>query len=215
VQKTTQIFFEKMPRFLPIMDAEEALLLPSGRLKIIVRDPICINMIEDVLTTRERLLGMVILRQGEKNLYEIGCAGRIVYFEEMDDGCYAVSLLGISRFRISKKAKRMRGYQRIEADWEEFRDDFNGEQEIIDFSKKRLLELLRLYLKNVSAEVDWETIIAAPSLSVVNFFSMNLDFENRDRQALLECKTSLLRAQILESLLEIAVVAKNHKPREH
>lgn len=208
-RKSHEITFSTLPETIPILPLYGVLLLPGGQIELNIYELRYLNMVEDVLTTRERMIGVVIPR--EKNpkkdaaaLYEIGTVGRVTSFEENVDGRYTITLTGYCRFYTREEVTTLRGYRRMVVEWDGFQGDLsvNPEPRI---AKERLISLLKRYLKKIGIEVDWEAIIRAPTFNIITFFSMNLPFEDRDKQALLEAETVEERAEILISLLEIGL----------
>ena len=83
-----------LPNEIPIFPLTGALLLPKGILPLNIFEPRYLAMVDHALKT-DRLIGMVQPKEyGQHALYDIGCAGRIVGFEETDDGRYLINLKG-------------------------------------------------------------------------------------------------------------------------
>lgn len=85
--------FEDLPEVIPIFPLEETLLLPRGELPLNIFEPRYLEMVSDALRTN-RLIGIM---QPE---FKTGCVGRIVRFEEAQDGRYLINLRGLCRFRL-------------------------------------------------------------------------------------------------------------------
>lgn len=78
-----------------------AVLMPRSRLPLQIFEPRYLQMVEDVLKSPARLIGMIQpAAAGLDALAQVGSAGRIVAFSEMDDGRLMISLKAISRFRL-------------------------------------------------------------------------------------------------------------------
>ena len=114
---------EKLPENIPLFPLPGALLLPNSRLPLNIFEPRYINMVEDALATKHRLIGMIqpvkintgdSLKEGNK-YQKVGCAGRIVSFTETDDGRYLITLEGVSRFKFKKEmeGKSLIFYQKL------------------------------------------------------------------------------------------------------
>ena len=94
--------FQQLPSDIPIFPLPNALLLPGGQLPLNIFEPRYLAMVNYALATPTRLIGMVqpvdptSPPQDNKNpvldLFQIGCAGRIVAFQESDDGRYIIAL---------------------------------------------------------------------------------------------------------------------------
>ena len=102
---------EKLPENIPLFPLPGALLLPNSRLPLNIFEPRYVNMVEDTIATKHRLIGMIQParinienEQRENNKYQkVGCAGRIVSFTETNDGRYLITLEGISRFNFKNE----------------------------------------------------------------------------------------------------------------
>ena len=102
---------EKLPKNIPLFPLPGALLLPNSRLPLNIFEPRYINMVEDTIATKNRLIGMIQpvkinneKEQSENNKYQrVGCAGRIVSFTETGDGRYLITLEGVSRFNFKNE----------------------------------------------------------------------------------------------------------------
>src|SRR5690606_15646378 len=98
-----------LPATAPVFPLAAALLLPAGRMPLNIFEPRYLAMVDDTIGEK-RLIGMVqpsldgsARADGEPELCEVGCLGRITSFSESGDGRYLISLQGICRFRIEKE----------------------------------------------------------------------------------------------------------------
>ncbi len=92
---------EELPRELPIFPLRGVLLLPHGRLPLNVFEPRYLNLMRDALGG-SRMLGIVQLSDpglgdgesagDEAPIFEVGCAARVVSFQESDDGRLLITL---------------------------------------------------------------------------------------------------------------------------
>src|SRR6056297_1384596 len=95
-----------LPETIAVFPLPGALLLPRARLPLHIFEPRYLAMLDDVMKTPERLIGMVQpydCDNGETRLHSIGCAGRLTAFSETEDGRYMITLSGASRFRIKEE----------------------------------------------------------------------------------------------------------------
>ena len=90
--------FEQLPLTLPLFPLEGAVVLPHGQLPLNIFEPRYLAMIFDALGD-ERLIGMVQtaaehggLVPEDAGLFGIGCAGRIVAFNETPDRRLLITL---------------------------------------------------------------------------------------------------------------------------
>ncbi|MGB0557941.1 MAG: LON peptidase substrate-binding domain-containing protein, partial [Paracoccaceae bacterium] len=68
-----------LPDTIAVFPLPGALLLPRSRLPLHIFEPRYLSMIEDVLKTPERLIGMIQTsgQKGDERMQAIGCAGRL------------------------------------------------------------------------------------------------------------------------------------------
>ena len=208
----TQMPFEatqpNLPEALPIFPLAGVLLLPRGRLPLHIFEPRYAAMVEDALVG-DRMIGMIqpfdpTSRDESAPLYPIGCAGKITAFRDLEDGRYVITLTGLCRFRVGRELEGLRGYRRIVPVWDDFREDLREEPER-PFDRIRLLDALPCYLEEHEIVADMATIKGAPDERLVTSLAMVCPFEPNEKQALLEAPTLNERAQLLTSLVEMAV----------
>jgi Lon protease-like protein len=203
--------FEKLPQSLPIFPLAGALLLPGGRLPLNIFEPRYLAMTEDALAT-DRMIGMIQPQDSGKNaspppVYPVGCAGRIVSFAETEDSRYILTLAGLCRFEVKAELPEQRGYRRITPGWERFREDMQGiENGIMD--RPRLLRSLQAYFTQVSIQANWDAIKETPDERLVTSLAMICPFQPSEKQALLEAPTLPERAQLMATIIEIAIAGE-------
>ena len=128
-----------LPETIPLFPLPGALLLPRSRLPLHIFEPRYLAMVEDVLKTPHRLIGMIQTcpKPGtpETSLQKIGCAGRLTQFSETEDGRYLVTLAGVSRFRLQAEEEGFTPYRRGRVDWSGFDRDLGGGEEDRGFDR--------------------------------------------------------------------------------
>lgn len=201
--------FADLPAEIPIFPLSGALLLPQGRLPLNIFEPRYLAMTQDSLGAG-RLLGMVQPdpTQPQTELgpqtYRVGCLGRISSFAETDDGRFLITLTGIIRYRITEELEGRRGYRRVRAAYDEFRDDLEvgGPLPVVD--RAGLLGSLRTYFRARGIEANWEAIEQTGDAMLVTTLCMVCPFDVREKQALLEAPGTEARARMLVALMQMA-----------
>lgn len=191
----------ELPHELPIFPLGGALLLPRAHLPLNIFEPRYIQMINDSLRGH-RMIGMVQPQNG-KDLYSIGCAGRIVSFEEIDDGRFLITLMGVSRFKIENEIAESTPYRKATVSWDDYKTDFQA-QNCPGIKKEEFLSLLKCYFENHGLSADWDLIKNTPDEKLISALSMICPFDNREKQALLESPCCESRATLMTTLLEMA-----------
>lgn len=196
-----------LPESLPLFPLPGALLLPRARLPLQVFEPRYLQMLEDCLKTRHRLIGMIQPRGGAAagQLNAVGCAGRLTSFMETDDGRYTVTLSGVSRFRLLREVSGFTPYRRGEVEWDEFAPDLRRAEPDEGFQRAPFLTLLRRFFTAAGLSTDWETLKDAENELLIDSLAMLLPLAPEDKQALLEAPTLRARRETLETLIEFAL----------
>ncbi|MBC7141886.1 MAG: LON peptidase substrate-binding domain-containing protein [Rhodobacteraceae bacterium] len=197
-----------LPAKIPLFPLPGALLLPRTRLPLQIFEPRYLAMLEDVLKTPERLIGMILPRpgpDGEPRLARIGSAGRVTAFSETDDGRYMITLAGISRFRLGREISGFAPYLCGEVNWDGFARDRGPSEEDPGFDRAAFLKLLRRYFTAEQLSTDWESLKEAEDELLINSLAMLCPFEPEDKQALLEAPSLQTRRETLVTLMEFAL----------
>jgi len=196
-----------LPDTLPLFPLSGAIVVPRGRLPLNVFEPRYLAMLEDVLKTRERLIGMVqpVDKEAEGELHSIGCAGRVTGFNETKDGRYMITLTGVSRFRLVQQVEGFTPYLRGKISWQGFERDLGGAEQISSFDRKRFFTLLERFFTAEQLDTDWDDLTKAEPEMLINSLSMLAPFSPEDKQALLEAPTLEARRETLVTLMEFAL----------
>ena len=167
----------------------------------------------DAALASHRLIGMVQPTdaaaghspQGEPPVYRTACAGRITSFDETEDGRYLITLTGVCRFHITGETLSNGGYRVADADWSDFAGDYDDCPVALD--RNRLSAALGAYFNLHEISADWEAIDETPDERLVTSLSMICPFDPTEKQALLEAPTLADRAEMMISLVEMAIHA--------
>ncbi|WP_274626971.1 LON peptidase substrate-binding domain-containing protein [Arvimicrobium flavum] len=204
-----------LPDMVPVFPLSGALLLPGGRMPLNIFEPRYLQMVDDCLRGR-RLIGMIQPRldgalraDGEPELSEVGCLGRITSFAETGDGRYLISLHGVSRFRIRSEIAMQEPYRT--ASILHFAADLT-EEAGGDIDRTGLLRAFRAYLDANQLEADWGSVSRAENATLVNALSMMAPYGPAEKQALLEAPDLKARAETLIAITEMALARDSEMP---
>jgi Lon protease-like protein len=211
--------FEQLPETLPLFPLSGVLLLPGGKLPLNIFEPRYLAMIFDSLAGH-RMIGMVQPMQpggfagdglpsddGRPKVHQVGCAGRIVSFNETEDGRLLLALSGVSRFQIARELDPAQGgYRRASVLFSPYRADLDYADEMVSLDRERLMAGLAAFFKGKNLSTDWDAVKQADDLNLVNSLSMVLPFGPVEKQALLEATDTSARAKLLIGFLEMAAL---------
>ena len=94
-----------LPNTIPIFPLQGVVMFPDTYLPLNIFEPRYLKMIDHAISNKHRLIGMIqpqnLNASDEKSIfYKVGCAGKIIKFEETDDNRYLITLKGLSRFDL-------------------------------------------------------------------------------------------------------------------
>ncbi|MGB3540817.1 MAG: LON peptidase substrate-binding domain-containing protein [Mesorhizobium sp.] len=202
-----------LPSVLPVFPLPAALLLPGGRMPLNIFEPRYLQMLDEAIAG-SRLIGIIqpgldgsVRADGEPELCEVGCIGRVISFAESGDGRYLISLQGVCRFRIGQELAVKTPFRQCRII--PFLADLDEEQTGADVDRPALLKAFRAYLKANDLEADWEGVSRADNAMLVNALSMMAPYGPAEKQALLEAPDLKTRAETLIAITEMAMARDN------
>ena len=202
----------ELPEIIPVFPLPGVLLLPFGELPLNVFEPRYLAMCDAALGG-PRLIGMIQPEDPETTasdpaLCRVGCAGRITRFRETLDNRYLITLTGLCRFAVVEEYAQKDGYRRMRVDWGVFGSDFKT-PDAGGVPRERLMPVLRDYCRANNLAADWKSIEKAPGAQLVTTLAMLCPFGAREKQALLETEDLAARAELMISLMAMAVLERN------
>ena len=202
-----RILASDLPETIPVFPLPGAIVLPRARLPLNIFEPRYLAMLDDTMKSDHRLIGMIQPKEDGDRWHNIGCAGRLIQFSETEDGRYAISLGGVSRFRMVSKVDGFTPYVRAAVDWSDYTGDLGGAQTDPEFDRDRFLQLLGRYFNAANLSTDWESLAKADEELLVNSLAMMCPFEPEEKQVLLESDGLPARRQTLVTLMEFSLAA--------
>lgn len=215
--------FDELPASIPLFPLTDALLLPGGRLPLNIFEPRYLAMVRYALTQPTRLIGMVQPMEANADrklgpdhapgLKRIGCAGRIVSFEETGDGRYSIDLSGLIRFTIERELPRHAdGFRQALVDFNPFAEDMM-ERGFTLADRDHFLSLLKSFLEMRQLGADKEAISQAQDDQLLVSLAMVCPFSPAEKQSLLECPDLDTLADMMTALFEVSIAAHRQPDR--
>ena len=101
---------EALPDVIAVFPLPGALLLPRGQMPLNIFEPRYLAMIEDVLRSPHRVIGMIQpdpahpgADQNKPNLFRIGCLGRLTQFPKSRQSFRLIDTLGCCNLRLIRR----------------------------------------------------------------------------------------------------------------
>lgn len=205
-----------LPPRIPLFPLRGAILLPRATLPLNVFEPRYLAMLDDVIAG-SRIIGIVQPGTTEdagespegkdSKLRNVGCAGRVTAYQELDDGLLLITITGIARYTIIDEAVTPAPYRVATVSYDRFASDFDvgrGEEQV---DRQNLVRVLRAYLEQNRLKADWTAIERAPSEYLINALCVMSPYGPEEKQALLEAENLKRRAEVLIALAEMELAS--------
>ena len=196
---------KNLPQIMPVFPLQGAVMFPNTYLPLNIFEPRYLKMIDYSMSQKNRLIGMIqpkISRDKNENvdLYNVGCAGRIIKFEETEDSRYLITLKGVSRFNLLSDITNKENFREAKVNWNEFTEDLNEEGSNDSFVS--LKKVLKDFLRLKKMKVNMEIIEACNDYNFVDQITMICPLILEEKQLLLETKSINKRNNLLISIIE-------------
>ena len=207
--------FEKeiiLPNIIPIFPLEGVVMFPDTYLPLNIFETRYLKMIDNAISNENRLIGMIQpkdLNESDDNstFYRVGCAGKIIKFEETDDNRYLITLRGLSRFSLISEKTNDNNFREANINWENFSKDFNINPKSSDF--RTLKTTLKKYFKSKKIKANMEAIDTFNDYNFVDQITMICPLANNEKQLLLETTSISKREKLLQTILD-SYISEEH-----
>ncbi len=186
-----------LPNTIPIFPLNGVVMFPDTYLPLNIFEPRYLKMIDHAISNEHRLIGMIQPKNSNESdkkslFYRVGCAGKIIKFEETDDNRYLITLRGLSRFNLVSEKTNDKNFREADINWENFSKDLDITSKSSDFSTLKIT--LKKYFKSKNIRANMDAIDTFNDYNFVDQITMICPFESNEKQLLLET-TSILKRE--------------------
>ena len=189
------------PEIIPIFPLRGVVMFPDTYLPLNIFEPRYLDMINKAIASKSRLVGMIQPNNSNNNkLYDVGCAGKIIKFEETKDKRYSITLKGLSRFELISEKTNTNNFKEAEVKWDRYFQDLQNK----DVKEKfvGLKASLKEYFKIKNIRVNFEAIDKCEDYNFVDQITMICPLAFEEKQLLLETISISKRGNLLQSIIE-------------
>ena len=193
-----------LPKKIAIFPLSNAIFFPKTILPLNIFEDRYIQLVNDCMK-ENRIFGMVQPKSQTDKLprvYDIGCLGKIVSFNETVDKRFIISLSGIIRFRIKNELQKEKLYRIFEVDYSEFLTDlYEKENQEVVYDKKNLLNMIRTFFQKINYPIDYNELTKLDLDQLVSTVSMIAPFSIEEKQKLIETVSTKEKIKTLEEII--------------
>ncbi len=199
IEKNFQVLcFHKMN--FPVFPLNGAILFPNTNLPLNIFEDKYVDMVDYALS-HKRIIGMIQTKKN-KDLFTIGCLGKITSFTETSDRRYQINLEGLYRFKVKKILDNKHKF--IMVDGERLDYNSNFKRKTSELSVK-LLSNFKNYLNIKKIEFNTSEFESLDALNLAKIICVISPLDYLTKQMLLEFDASDELCENLISVLEIEV----------
>jgi Lon protease-like protein len=176
-----------------------AVLFPRMHLPLHIFEPRYRALVQQVLASDQRIamIQPATLQDGAK-LFGMGCVGKIIHVEALEDGRYNIVLEGVARFRLIRELDVATPFRQIEAELLA-----EPAQETLGLMERSSIEReSRRFAEQQGYAVDWEAVSRLDDEALVNGIAQVAPFDPAAKQALLEAPDLSSRAELIVQLMQ-------------
>ena len=201
-----------LPNTIPIFPLTGVVMFPDTYLPLNIFETRYLKMIDYAISNENRLIGMIQPKNlNESNddhlFYRVGCAGKIIKFEETDDNRYLITLKGLSRFNLISEKTNEKDYKEANIAWDNFSKDLDINPKSSDFST--LKTTLKKYFKSKNIRANTDAIDTFNDYNFVDQITMICPLANNEKQLLLETTSISKREKLLQTILDSYISEDN------
>ena len=178
-----------LPSEISVFPLSNAVFFPRTVLPLNIFEEKYIQLVNDCMRG-ERMFGMVqpkTRNNKSSEVYQIGCLGKIISFNETIDKRFVITLSGLIRFKIKKEVNKNKLYRSFNVDYSEFLNDLNFEEKkLSNFNKSALLNKIKNFLNKINYPIDYKELAELNLDQLVSSVSMISPFSVEEKQKLVE-----------------------------
>ena len=199
---------KELPNKISIFPLTGVIMFPNTYLPLNIFEDRYIKMFNKALASEHRLIGMIQpifsnTKNNDISFYDIGCAGKIINFEETKDNRYLITLEGLSRFNLISEKTNEDNFKMAEVEWSNFDKDYKEKE--INTANGNLKEVIKRYFHLKNIQVNMDSIDTFNEYNLADQLAMICPLSSQEKQLLLETVSLARRNKLLFSMIESSI----------
>jgi len=189
---------KSFPDQIPIFPLSGVIYFPKTNLPLNIFEQRYLDLVNDVIR-KDKLMGMIQSKRKDKELYKVGCLGKISDFKKSKDGRILINLTGITRFEVLKEEENSKLYREFKVDYKRFSLDLKPTLE--EISTESLMKKTEFFFKKSGFLLNWKEFEKLDKVQKINTLAMIAPVTNEEKQKLLESISLKEKARTLEDII--------------
>ena len=173
----------KLPNKIPVFPLSGVIYFPKTNLPLNIFEQRYLNLVNDIMQ-KDKLMGMIQAKRISKEVYKVGCLGKVSEFKKSEDGRILVNLTGLTRFEITEEVQNSKLYREFKVDYKKFSNDLKNINENI--STDMIIEKAKNFFEKNGLLLNWQELDKLNKDQKINTLAMIAPITNEEKQKLLE-----------------------------
>ena len=194
----------ELPKNISVFPLSNAIFFPRTVLPLNIFEKRYLQLVNDSMH-ENRIFGMVqpkVKTKKNPEIYNVGCLGKIVSFNETQDKRFIIALSGIIRFKVLEELKTDKLYRKFRVDYSDFINDLKiSENNQKDFNKNALLEKVQVLFNKKNYYVSLDEFKKLNFDQLLSTICMVSPFSIEEKQKLVEAIKIEEKFKILDEII--------------
>jgi len=199
----------KLQKNISVFPLSDVVFFPKTVLPLNIFEKRYIQLVNDCMKD-QRLFGMIQPKKTSKDqdVYEVGCLGKIINFNETGDGRFLINLSGIIRFRIIKELDSSKLYRKFSVDYSDFLQDLKIEKNYTKYNKRKFLKKISIFFKKKNYLININELEKQNFEQLINALCMISPISLAEKQKLIETASNEEKIKLFENIINFNLADK-------
>ena len=200
-----------LPKKIAVFPLTHAIFFPKTILPLNIFEQRYIELVDDCMKD-QKFFGMIQPKtkknsESKVKIYDVGCLGKIVSFNETADKRFIISLSGIIRFKVKKEIDTSKLYRIFEVDYSSFLNDLNkNETYKKNYDKRNLINKVKLLFRKKNYLVELSEIEKLNFDQIISTICMVSPLYVEEKQKMIETVKIEDKIKTLEEILNFNLI---------
>ena len=186
------------PEQIPVFPLSGVIYFPKTNLPLNIFEQRYLDLVNDAVR-KDKLMGMIQSKIKDKEVYKVGCLGKISDFQKSDDGRILINLTGLTRFEILEETQSTKLYREFKVNYDKFSLDLEPLNEKVNVEP--LIDKEKMFFEKNGLLLNWKEFKKLDESQKINTLAMIAPITNEEKQKLLESVSLNEKTKVLENIL--------------
>ena len=196
----------KFPKLIPVFPLSGVIYFPKTNLPLNIFEQRYLDLVNDAVQ-KDKLMGMIQSKIKDREVYKVGCLGKISDYQKSNDGRILINLTGLTRFEILEENQNTKLYREFKVNYDKFSLDLKPLSEKIKVEP--LINKAKIFFEKNGLLLNWKEFEKLDQPQQINTLAMIAPITNEEKQKLLESISLKNKIETLESIISFYMYETN------